>query len=77
MPKLPGRISLPAAAILFSARLASAHGFIPDGHNQGLTVIDYVELGGIILASIGLIISTFWRRKPKGNPQSDDRKKAG
>ena len=30
-----------------------------------------------ILASIGLIISTFWRRKPKGNPQSDDRKKAG
>jgi protein-S-isoprenylcysteine O-methyltransferase Ste14 len=52
-------------AILALADSAFAHGFIPDGHERGLSVLDYIELGGIILASVGLIVfSIFGKEKP-------------
>jgi hypothetical protein len=46
--------------------LGCAHGFVSDGHEQALTIIDYLELGGIIAASIGLMaFSYFGSRKEK------------
>ena len=36
-----------------------AHGFVADGHEGALTLIDYLELGGVAAASIGLIVFTF------------------
>jgi hypothetical protein len=46
---------------------AWAHGFIQDGHNAPLRAIDYIELGGIALGSIGMIVYSFdqWRKDKK------------
>jgi hypothetical protein len=52
---------VPAAAILIPV-VSSAHGLNPDGHNA---VLDYIELGGIGVASIGLLLFSFdkWRKE--------------
>lgn len=47
--------------------MAYAHGFVADGHDGPLTVIDYIELGAITLGSLGLITYSFkqWKKNDK------------
>lgn len=46
---------------------ASAHGIVQDEHDEPLRAIDYIELAGISLGSLGMIIYSFdqWRKDKK------------
>jgi hypothetical protein len=41
-----------------------AHGLVQDGHDQPLRAIDYIELVGISLGSLGMIVYSLdqWRK---------------
>jgi hypothetical protein len=45
-------------AILILPEVSCAHGFVDDGHH-GPTWVDYLEFGGIVLVSVGLILFSF------------------
>jgi hypothetical protein len=60
------------AALILSAFLALpldvlAHGVVEDGHDGPLRAIDYIELIGISLGSLGMIIYSLdqWRKDKK------------
>lgn len=60
------RIIVTSAILLWALPIfANAHGFIQDGHEGDLRLIDYIELGGITLGSVGLIIYSFRQFKQK------------
>ncbi|MBX4187971.1 MAG: hypothetical protein KW793_02430 [Candidatus Doudnabacteria bacterium] len=52
--------------------IAQAHGGVDDGHPNGFGTMDYIELGGIVLTSFGLMYYSYdkWR-KDKNNKKPD------
>jgi hypothetical protein len=59
-----------AAALAYFPGSVQAHGFVPDGHDGKLRPIDYIELIGVSIGSLGLILYSFdqWR-KEKAKPK--------
>jgi hypothetical protein len=63
-----------AIFILAGPAIASAHGIVQDGHEGELRLVDWIEIIGMLVLSLGLLSFSFTKcKKERNNDNQTDK----